>query len=1434
MPELTKEALSKFIRTECRRQLRLYLSPDKQPFRDERVAHDMPPPQDPRPGLAYIREEGHEWEAEKLHDLREAFGPDAVVGHATTHHSGQTRYKPVELRDVLPGAGSNRFIVEAEFGVGPTFERAMGIACYRSEFGLVYGRVRPDIIVTCPPGRYARRVLPSGDVENLVSGDERLQLRVIDIKLTAEPSPSYFAEVTYYACVLAGWLADQGLEDRFVVVPDGAIWSGSHEAAKLTIAGQDARRAGRTPTLDELLAAMEDDLEAVPFEVFAFRLRRFLQCDLREALSTPWQDHDWHVDNRCSGCEYLGYPRFTREGPAPSDERWCHPTATRTDHLSRVAFIPRGATLALRANSIGRTRDLAELPVEHEAFTLHQTLRATRTVISERARVLETEQATIPSRSGTSAVMPRWADLRIYLSADFDLGSAITVALGMSAFWTRPRAVTRQDVPPSRSWPGEVFVVDRKTLDDERREVLGFLQRIEEVIAEAGRLAGRAPTVQVYIWDSLQYDHLVRVVGRHLEAILASPSIFRLAWLFPPEQVVPNPKLATRNSAITIVNEVVRSVLAAPVPHYYTLLDVARTYHRPDLEPRVAEFAVHPLFEGELSDQVPSERAHEIWARVTRPRSWSEQLTYLRRTVLTRLRALEEVTRQLREDLKETLGSTAPVATIGPPDRENRVSPDGQLWLAFARLNAALDSLEVDRIRAMPSQEREARYKSARLRRRLTGDEETEALQRFGLSAAAGRRVYELRETSREVNLRVGEFNFALAPENDSQFLDRRLGKLIEGTPLEGRYASNGYLKMDDITRVAIVGLDRERRWLAVDHRHRTGITLDELEDARIEAEPGRVLSFRQHMVLDPVHRDFLIRPLTDALRAIGNPPSAVSHPLVTMATGQLSGRGANRTRHVPVEDVLWGARTMYDTAVGRVLAGAEARLREIGFTLNETQWQAWRTALSRRMALIWGPPGTGKSRTAQAVVLGALLEAHGRRRPLRVLICASTYTAVDNVLLDVQHVLATRLGDLPIQVARLRSYLRAADAKTPLEIDLVVNRGNPAPELLDLRAALAGREGLILVGGPTQQVYNLAVAGQQPPCQELFDLMLFDEASQTDVAHAILALSTLAEGGSVVLAGDPKQLPPIQAAEPPLGLEAMVGSIYAFMQDHHKVPSVMLDENYRSNATLVEFARSAGYRETLRSVSANLRLNLLNPLPDARPTDWPSDLFWTPEWSTLLEPDRPAACFVYPEGRRSQWNPFEAEAVTALVALLRGRMANRLSGEVDAIAGEARPPSGMSYTDDEFWERAVGVVTPHKAQQAMIVDRLQRLFGATVSTPMLIRDAVDTVERFQGQQRDVIIATFALGDPDAIRDEDEFLMGLNRFNVMASRARAKLIVLVSREVVDHLSSEIKTLHESALLKMYAESFCRPIRAMTLGWRCDHIDDLVPGVYGAR
>ena len=56
------------------------------------------------------------------------------------------------------------------------------------------------------------------------------------------------------------------------------------------------------------------------------------------------------------------------------------------------------------------------------------------------------------------------------------------------------------------------------------------------------------------------------------------------------------------------------------------------------------------------------------------------------------------------------------------------------------------------------------------------------------------------------------------------------------------------------------------------------------------------------------------------------------------------------------------------------------------------------------------------------------------------------------------------------------------------------------------------------------------------------------------------------------------------------------------------------------------------------------------------------------------------------------------------------------------------------------------------------------------------------------------MISSFGLGDRDQIAAEEEFLFSLNQFNVIASRAKAKLVVLVSRQLVDHLPRDPKML----------------------------------------
>jgi hypothetical protein len=680
MPYFDKEVLSHYIRTDCLRQLRLKLSPEGKEFQGEREGQGMPPRQPPRPGMEQIAQAGEVWQAAKLDDLTRTFGAARVKGNAQLTASGGIRYEKQELLTALDGASASDFLVEAEFGIGPAFEAGLGIDDYRTRFGLGYGRVRPDLIHVLPPGAHPLGVRPDGETFRIPEGDARLLLRVIDIKLTAEPSPSYFAEVVLYSMALAGWLVDQGLDGEYVVAAGAAVWPGSHEASRIAALQADRVARGEQPTLGEIEAALGEDLELAPFEVFAFRLRQFFRQELPRVLETPWRELPWHVDNRCKGCDYLGGPWRDAEGRPTAHPDHCMPMALAMDHLSRVAFISRGARLALEGGGVRTVAELAGRTPADTVFEGHQALRAGRTVLAGRAGTLATGRATVPPESGTSSVMPRWSDLRVYLSVDFDLSSAITFAFGLKAFWLEPRAPDAPPLPPRRRQQWEqVQVVDQKSLPAEERELLAFLRQIHAILTFS-RGASARTTVQFYLWDELQYDHLTRVIGRHLQAILNQQDLSYLAWLFPPEELLPNPRLIGRPSPITIVRDVVRAVVAAPVPHYYSLLELARAYQEPSLPPELAAFRVHPLYEDPLSDQVPSERAHDIWSRTTGPGAhWQDRLDTLRETVRRRLRALETITRRLEDDLRPILGADAPPINLGPPSQQNRLSWDGQL-----------------------------------------------------------------------------------------------------------------------------------------------------------------------------------------------------------------------------------------------------------------------------------------------------------------------------------------------------------------------------------------------------------------------------------------------------------------------------------------------------------------------------------------------------------------------------------------------------------------------------------------------------------------------------------------------------------------------------------------------------------------------------------
>ena len=1394
MPFLAKRTISNFLRSKCFRRLRLDLSPDNAAYRPERVG--MPPRGTGRPGIAALTAAGNEWEEAKVADLRASFGAAAIVAPA-----GAAR--DIDLATALgQRTAQTLFITQGQYTIGNSFQNALGIQNYATTLNLAYGQLRPDIIRIWPAHTGLQEVHPDGSVTAVAATtDNRTPLSIVDIKLTAEASACYQAEVTYYSMALAAWLIDNNLQTQYFVVPMAAVWPGSHDASHVAQLNTRLRATGALPTTQALLNAWDEDLEYIPFGVFASRIRRFFHSDLATVLNTAWDHLPWHVDNHCIGCDYLGYPW----GQTASDPLHCFPTAPTTDNLSRVAFVTRGAKSALEENHVNSVANLATLLPTAAAYDSHQVLRATRTVVSGRAQSLASGAATVADQEGTSALMPRWADLRIFITADFDIGSGITIAFGVSGRWAASTNRTKAGQHNSHAFNPEVYPVDQRDLNTERRELFRLLARIREMMDQTDQAIQDA-TVQVYIWDSVTFDHLVRVIGRHLAHIINSPDYQDLAWLFPPENLVANPATSDRLSPITIVRDIVRALVALPVTHYYSLLNTARNYYPAAINNPGAAFNVNPFFEDPFSDQVPSERAHEIWSRATGHFPWNQQLQTLQATVGKKLLALSAVVQRLGDDLEGRLGQTAPeISEIGPPAMPNSMSDDSRLWYTFTGLNVALSRLKVQLIRAMPPHEREARFNSASLPTRLDAAAAAPVLASLGLAPAAGLYVYQLAPNSREVRARAGDFSFALSPRNDGDFLDRRLDRTLNGhaVPLPP-WLTYPAGRMEQVTAVTVRGVDRENRWIAVQFNLAWLPAINDMTNAGL-------LDLSTDVMLDPVHKDFLLGRLEKSLKAIGNPVLAGNNSAVVQALGIR--RRVSRRATTPPAEFLWDAPRLHALAVNRNLPPIRTALVNGGFNLNPSQWAAWERSLSYRLRLIWGPPGTGKSRTLRAIILGAFLEAIAANRPLRVLITGFTYEAIDNVLLPLYADIsgAGPFASPQVQTYRLRSETHPRGANVPPAIDLPKTNGGAYQPLL---TSLLDNQSLILVGATPHQVHNLATVDRQPPVRPLFDLILIDEASQLDVATSALVLTTADADAALVVAGDPKQLPPIHQAEAPLDLENLVGPIFTYFSERHHIAPEVLEENYRSNNTIVELAHLADYPPTLHAFSPNLEINLLHAPPTTQPAAWPAGLSWSPHWDSFVTPARHALAFVYNEGRSSQWNLFEADTTAALAVSLFGILSDQLANARNPVTGNVIPVTNTAFNDQEFWSTGIGIVTPHRAQQALVTTRLQQVFPT--HNPALIRSAVDTVERFQGQQRDIMIATFALGDPDAIGSEEEFLLSLNRFNVMASRTRAKLIVLISREVVDHLASDIAVLRDSALLKSFVETFCSQSQAITL------------------
>ncbi len=447
---------------------------------------------------------------------------------------------------------------------------------------------------------------------------------------------------------------------------------------------------------------------------------------------------------------------------------------------------------------------------------------------------------------------------------------------------------------------------------------------------------------------------------------------------------------------------------------------------------------------------------------------------------------------------------------------------------------------------------------------------------------------------------------------------------------------------------------------------------------------------------------------------------------------------------------VLFGERPP-EFAGGSAPTADGGRLRVFDDALNEPQRDAVALALAARdLAMVFGPPGTGKTRTLVEVVRQAV--ARGER----VWVTAASNAAVDNLverLLDAR-VNVVRLGH-PVRVsaeaqaatldARLeasgeldlaRGWMREA---TQLRRRILTRAARGTIDRAERRDALAEASRLMkdarfhllrvqraIVQSAPVIASTAAGADERLLGDALFDRVVLDEATQ---AVDPIALAALGRARVAVLGGDPRQLPPTVVS--PEAARAGLGTTF-FERLEHAGATRLLTVQHRMHAALMRFPSDSMYGGRLVAAAgvAERTLALLG-LPDdpLRPEVLAFVDTAGAGWSDTQSSSQPSAS-----------NPEEVERVAREVRRLLGR--------------------GLSPRD-------LAVITPYDAQVRLLREALEPERSAGLE--------VGSIDGFQGREKEAVVVSLVRSNADG---RIGFLADTRRMNVAITRAKRHLVVV--------------------------------------------------------
>ncbi|KJX95412.1 DNA-binding protein smubp-2 [Zymoseptoria brevis] len=467
--------------------------------------------------------------------------------------------------------------------------------------------------------------------------------------------------------------------------------------------------------------------------------------------------------------------------------------------------------------------------------------------------------------------------------------------------------------------------------------------------------------------------------------------------------------------------------------------------------------------------------------------------------------------------------------------------------------------------------------------------------------------------------------------------------------------------------------------------------------------------------------------------------------------------------------------------------------------TLNDSQKDAIHFALaSREVALIHGPPGTGKTHTLIELILQMV------KLKLRLLVCGPSNISVDNIVerLAPHKVNMVRMGHparlLPGVLSHSMEYLsRTSDAAaivTDVRNEMDAKQASIRKtrngrekrviygELKDLRKEYRQREGRVvsdLLRGSGVVLSTLHGSGGYQLKDQQFDVVIVDEASQALEAQCWIPV--LSSGASkLILAGDHLQLPPtIKSLNSKTAMktstkveDATEGVAELSMEDkkvakedrvklettlfdrlldlHGSKIKRMLTTQYRMHNLIMQYPSEALYEGKLIAAEA-VKARLLHGLPyEVKKTDDTSE---------------PVVFYDTAGGDFPEKTEDDNSGAKGKSSLLAESKVNEYEAGIAQLHVKSLIEAGVKAED-------IAIITPYNGQLALLSQMLKDRYPGI---------ELGSVDGFQGREKEAVIVSLVRSNPE---HEVGFLAEKRRLNVAMTRPKRALVVIGDSETI--------------------------------------------------